>query len=370
MTVSRERRRSSLHQARRRSAVTTDDVVNVGCIFRMQKQTREKLIEYIASGLQSSPVDNAAMFSNGGTPCANVDESHVTSSKPIVESEKTKDRESISAWNGDRNSARSMSSSVRRSYSSSSALSLPSSSSVHRQSDRDPPNTQAQAASVVAQPSVSTVSAGIASKDAGKVNSRPVRKNSVVAENTGGLKSNVHEVSRSQSTASIEAYRAKSELNKTVVLEDKQAASGVSSLIVAPSCDQAVGAASNRGSTNVANSKLSQVKKPSSNIPDSKYGALKLRMPRTTDELNRRENRRSTSGIPLTVKSSSSCNVPRPTQLPTSSSLSNISADATKSKTTAAMSDGSRLRIPKLSGKFNSNKQFDTLLFCAAFFMH
>ena len=354
--VSRHQRPSSLEQARRRYSLAfgTDDVAKD--VFRMQKETREKVMEYISSGLQSSlSVDDAVKLSSGNTMSSDADELQVASfSKPTAESRKMKGRDSMlmSAWNGNKNPAGSTRSGVRRSYSSSAALNLPAaSSSMQWKSDRDSSialDGQTQATAMVTQPSASTVSAGIASRDARKVDSRVAWRNLVAASRPGTTKSDACQLPRSQSSASIEACGDRKRLNETVLLEDKPAASTASSLVVAPS---ALGTVSHRGGSNIVISKLSQLRNPSSNILDSKGGSSKLRPSRITAESKRREDRRSTSGIPPAAESSSGRSMLRPSQLKTvSSSLTNISAQITKSKDAAAVSDGTRLHIPKPSG--------------------
>jgi len=386
MTVSCKRRSDScsgLWQPQRHlSVVDADDVANIGLVFRMQKHAKDKVIEYISSGLQSSP-DNAAAFSSENTFCSTADEPQVTLSvKPAVESQKTKVRDSklMLAWNGDRKAFRERSSSsqsdtsgVPRSYSSSSALSvaagsLPAGSSVQQKSS-SALNNQTEVVSVQsesrpvlqsadgsvkgqagvtgqkAQASVSTVNAGIASRDAGKTDGRAVRKNCLAANGGGNTRFSARQLPRSQSGTLTEICKAKNMLNETVVMEDKQARSAVSSLPVAPSCDPAaVDAASHRGASNAVTSKLLQPRHSSSNATNSKCASSKLGTSGVAAELKSREIRRSTSRISSTSQRSS--------QLSKASSLTHISAQPTKSKAAASALDNSRLRIPKPSGKF------------------
>jgi len=385
MTVSCKRRSDScsgLWQPQRHlSAVDADDVANIGLVFRMQKHAKDKVIEYISSGLQSSP-DNAAAFSSENTFCSTADEPQVTLSvKPAVESQKTKVRDSklMLAWNGDRKAFRERSSSsqsdtsgVPRSYSSSSALSvaagsLPAGSSVQQKSSSALNNQtevvsvqsesrpvlqsadgsgkgQAGVAGQKAQALVSTVNAGMASRDAGKTDGRAVRKNCQAANGGGNTRFSARQLPRSQSGTLTEICEAKNTLNETVVLEDNQATSTVSSLPVAPSCDPVVDAASHRGASNTVTSKLLQPRHSSSNATNSKCASSKLGTSGVAAELKSREIRRSTSRISSTSQRSS--------KLSKASSLTHISAQPTKSKAAPSALDNSRLRIPKPSGKF------------------
>jgi len=131
-------------------------------------------------------------------------------------------------------------------------------------------------------------------------------------------------------------------LNETVTLEDSRSTSAVSSLNVVPFGNPVAGDVLNRGGSNVQRPKNSL-----SNAAISKCGASKI-----AADSKRRENRRSTSGIPSTNGSSGSHNLLRTSRLSMASSLTNISAQSTKSKATASVSDNIPRNIPKPPGMF------------------
>ena len=374
---------------RRGHTIETDDNGNVKFVVEMEERVEEKMIGCIPSSLRSS-VDNAVNFSSANAFFSDASQLPVSaSSSSAVESAKTKSQggTSVSARNGDMKLLPERSDLARSAGSMRKSSSFPSphvqlvSSSVQTRlsSNRDPSGVAdgpTEAVAVLVQnrsmsrsvsdgksqsevivqklrPPAIKVNAKIASEDAEESASHSS------ARNVAGIttKSNVHRLRRTRNIASTEASDSKrltnsgtrNAMNETVVVENSQPTTSVSSSGVKPSCESRVDDKSNQTGTNVQSSKSAQSRKPVSGIPESKYGSSKLSTSRIPGGSRKRENPSKICGNPFTAESSGS----RRGRLSTSSSSSHISSQPTVTAATVSASDCTRLCSPKPSGMFS-----------------